>query len=1263
MTEDGGPHQLSFEPKLFTNASQKKTKLSKELNGLEQETVDTQSLDAVTKQLLAAPLLRHKESGVVSYVACCIADILRLYAPEAPYDDDEIKVIFNVFIDQLQLLSDTNSQFFPLREYLLTSLATVRTPALVAMLPDAEDIISRFFTVLIGVVNPTIAHSIQMQILDILQQLLEEPKSVPQDVVDVILLQFTKKRQQDNPAAHQLASDLANGTSDVLQKYIYQYFNDVIVSAAQQRAGHAQRQLADGEYQGHHRDRGSASSSSSLDDLRSAHYLILELNRSAPGTLLNVIPQLEEELSVEDVDIRILATGVLGEMFIEKGFTLAKRYDSTWKTWKGRRADTSPLVRIQWVESAVSLYQHQPQLSRELNEFVVEKLRDVDDKVRQAACRTLGLLEMTQAVQSSISEEVIEILGERCKDRKAAVRSEAIIALANMYSQIYDELEQGNVAVQAKWGGIPSKIFMLRYVNDPDIDSKVESILTGAILNFAKIKDDRSRCLRLLVVFSSLTLKARSGFYSYMRRQRDVIHLTDAFLDLCQQQSQGSAAADADGVTDQRLRVLAVKISACFPERTKVENSLTQLASLHEAEIYKGLRATMAPENDIKSVRKHQKSALKKLAGLAPGVLEVTAPLWKCVGLTTMNRALVPYLIECASAKNGGTRDDAQRQLSGAADVLLGYVTDVFPEMLQSSSAELFDVQELRVSSLVAVEERLALMVRFAKAIPHSVPRSADLEAQLVSFVRAGASVRQAKYSAFLVTQMEGSEALCAELTGDMVDNLDNRHIERRAPSYAALSRLVLHAPSAFVTHADRASTYLVQSVLMSESDAAMTGDMADDDNNGSGDGADSDSDEWVTRDALSDSSLMWIYAVKILANWLAGMERPSLTRERIQLVLGTLRQLARNDGEFQPHGHTKSTVRQHLLLAASSSLLKLASFAHFDKVLNVADVQSIAMVVQHPCYEVRSTLLLNKLIPALVSRRIHVRFIPALFLVAHDPETTMRNNVLHAVELRLSQIRPTPGSPTVVEDCLSRLLFILACHPDWDDAQMTDTLELFTRYVEFYISCVCTAQNVSLLFCYAGEIKAYRSVSNVASLGKPVAGDVLTNRLYVLSELTQYLLREKSMSSNWPLNVYPGKLTLPSDMYELLPEGQKAVAPHAQPYLDPEFVKKRAKAPGASRMGGPAAPKRNRPRSASNSGAKRMKGVAEALESSDAKAKTETKAKSKGKRAASSSSDEDDDDEDEDGDAVMGGAKDDAQDKEDIEVSSVAETSDEEDE
>ena len=43
--------------------------------------------------------LNHPSKDVKLLVACCIADILRIYAPEAPYKDQEqVKVITSVFM-------------------------------------------------------------------------------------------------------------------------------------------------------------------------------------------------------------------------------------------------------------------------------------------------------------------------------------------------------------------------------------------------------------------------------------------------------------------------------------------------------------------------------------------------------------------------------------------------------------------------------------------------------------------------------------------------------------------------------------------------------------------------------------------------------------------------------------------------------------------------------------------------------------------------------------------------------------------------------------------------------------------------------------------------------------------------------------------------------------------------------------------------------------------------------------------------------------
>ncbi|KAJ2843722.1 Sister chromatid cohesion protein pds5, partial [Coemansia erecta] len=494
-----------------------------------------------------------------------------------------------------------------------------------------------------------------------------------------------------------------------------------------------------------------------------------------------------------------------------------------------------------------------------------------------------------------------------------------------------------------------------------------------------------------------------------MRRQRDAIRITDMYLELCEKQCS-STTDEPGGTLDQQIRLLIVKISMLFPDKSKVENALTQLAGLHDADVYKGLRQTMDPNNDVKSVRKHQKSSLKRLSSLAPSLLEITAPIWKCVGLTTINRGLVPHLIEYMSS--GFSSSSGAAQNASAAETILSYITNVFPEMLSSSSDALFDTTELQMDDVVTTEERLALMVHYAKAIPKSVPKSADLESQLESFVRTG-SLRQAKYSAYLLTQMEGTEALCSLLTGDVVDNLDNRHLERRSPSFAALSRFARYAPTAFSMYGERVSQYLVQSVLLDPlSEIDMDDEPKDDE------GMDtSDDSEWVSRGSLDENGLVKVYAVKILTNWLVGMERQLLTRDNVQTVLGTLRQLVRNSGEMQQDRKTRAVHRNHLLLTAGSCMLKLASFAHFEKMLNTADMLALSMLVQASCYEVRSAFLLKKLVPALVARRIHVRYIPAIFLVAYDVEPTLRDNIKHVVEQRLSQFRPTPGSPSVVED------------------------------------------------------------------------------------------------------------------------------------------------------------------------------------------------------------------------------------------------------
>lgn len=161
-------------------------------------------------------------------------------------------------------------------------------------------------------------------------------------------------------AATSLAVDVCTSTSDKLQRYIAQYFTDVILNATPDEEDDMSEDDNGRSKKG--KKIGEAVSIAESQDFIVAHDLIKSINRTCPDLLTNVIPQLEAELTADDIGIRTLAAQTLGEMFTDKpaevlgAFVtlvpptvrsdLARKYPSTWKAWLGRAKDKAPSVRI-----------------------------------------------------------------------------------------------------------------------------------------------------------------------------------------------------------------------------------------------------------------------------------------------------------------------------------------------------------------------------------------------------------------------------------------------------------------------------------------------------------------------------------------------------------------------------------------------------------------------------------------------------------------------------------------------------------------------------------------------------------------------------------------------------------------------------------------------------------------------------------------------------------------------------------------------------
>ena len=193
--------KLAFTEKLLTkgiatDALLKKLKtLHAQLTELEQEQVDVSSLGSVRKELVNTSILMHKDRGVKAYAACCLADILRLYAPDAPYTQGELLDIFQFFFRQLSAgLKGTDSPYYGQYFHLLESLSTVKSVVLVCDLPSADEVLSDIFRDFFTLVRRDLLNKkVEMFLSDILVALIDECQSLPSEVLETIMSQFMDK--------------------------------------------------------------------------------------------------------------------------------------------------------------------------------------------------------------------------------------------------------------------------------------------------------------------------------------------------------------------------------------------------------------------------------------------------------------------------------------------------------------------------------------------------------------------------------------------------------------------------------------------------------------------------------------------------------------------------------------------------------------------------------------------------------------------------------------------------------------------------------------------------------------------------------------------------------------------------------------------------------------------------------------------------------------------------------------------------------------
>ncbi|KAF5318692.1 hypothetical protein D9619_010650 [Psilocybe cf. subviscida] len=1124
--------RLAFHEKIAgkgitTDALLKKLKtLHTQLAALEQETVDVSSLNVARSELIHTSLLLHKDRGVKAYTACCLADILRLYAPEAPYTQHELRDIFQFFFRQLSAgFKGQDEPYFNEYFHLLESLSTVKSVVLVCDLPSADELLHEIFRDLFTIVKRDFTRKVELYMADILVALVDESNSLPSDVLEVIMSQFIEKNARAEQPGYRLAVQVCNDAADKLQRHVCQYFGDLITSTAEE--------VEDED----------------LDTMRTSHELVKRLHRSCPAVLHSVIPILETELRADGLNPRLLATQTLGEMYADKGGPdLVRKYPTTWAAWINRKADISVAVRLKCVEATPPLITNIPDARDAIQELLLNKVLDPDDKVRAAACKVYSHLDYEAALHH-VSEEQLRSVADRGLDKKARppVRTEALNSIGNLYSLAYPEIENNDPAAIKQFAWIPDEVLKMTSLGS-EIRAMVEQVLFESILPLPsaaspsatkeKTVDEVAWTDRLLGTMRYLSDKSINTLIGISGLKATRPNLYDVFLDSCVKNNGGIVDGDEELIV-KRFKTFTQHLAATFPDPVKAAEDLEAFARLNENRLYKLLKACMDPQTDLKTFAKSSHEFLKRTEQLSSNILNTMTILIRRASYSIVNQSAVPTLFKQVEKSQTSNTTKAQQNAANATK-LLSIIAKHSPVLLKPHVALLTKIIAGEKKGNLA-ELALMALANIARADEKAAATIDKKTTERIVKLALGDDWRQAKFASRYLSFAKGKDTFCAEVVESIASSMEEEDAVTNVANIAALGQLARFAPDAFEQKSDVIMAYIVNRILMVPT-------PVDDPN---------PEEEWLEDSELQDDLRAKLLSLKVCRNRCLAHSDSDQALEIATPVIKLLVQLINYEGSLSAEAEEDPKAKTRLRLQAAVSLLHLSTVETFATAI-APDFLRLACASYDSCYNVREAFL-TKLITLLQPRKLPARYNVITFLTIADPEKDVRDMASSYIVNTKRRMSPAVRMENL-ELIFIRLLHILAHHPDFGTSK-EDLMDM-ANYIHFYLDLIASADNVSFLYHLAQKGKTVRDPESHSA----------SENFYIVCELAQVLIKSRAQQNSWLLPSYPGKVRLPADILRPLPNAQATNQILKTIYLPQganEWLIERFKLPGYKEMFG----------------------------------------------------------------------------------------------
>ena len=595
----------------------------------------------------------------------------------------------------------------------------------------------------------------------------------------------------------------------------------------------------------------------------------------------------------------------------------------------------------------------------------------------------------------------------------------------------------------------------------------------------------------------------------------------------------------------ERLTKLISQMARVLPDAGKTSGDLWKFAKMHDRRSYQLIRFCMAPESDYRTMHNALKELKKRVeTGSSPALIETLLPLMYRVAMILYNKSHVPAIMEYAKTD--------EKSLGSVAHDILTDISQRSPEVLKAEVRGIcHHLQENAPSSTARnppdAVESLKACAAFARKFPEEIPSERRFAQALTNFALHGTPPEAAKHAVSVIMAASNRKEL-------MANELVQRCVKKFGfgssgflARLATLSRLALLAPVETESDTDGMIDIAIKQILLQVRNPA---DVVPSDY------------EWSNEQDEECSAKCW--AIRILVNRVRSHGKSTDLARISEPVFSLLNKLVAMMGELSKAKDTPAGHRSRLRLIAARSLLKICRIKSLDNLFKPNDFVKLAQVAQDPIKEVRIGFL-SRLKKYLGQNALSARFYVMPFVLATERDTAIKADMIRWIKSRATffaahnapqivdnaQDSSKPASskvPAVLENILSRLLSLLAHHPDYDDSP--DDLTHLANYIVFYLSTVANAGNVSLIYHIAQRVKA-------SSDAIPTAGDEngdrpdYSKRLHILSDVATHAIRSLIDAHAWTLTSLPTRIALPRSLFSEIKDHQTALDVAETNFLD----------------------------------------------------------------------------------------------------------------